>query len=115
MAFTVKFKELGMTKPSEIKVTNRVLKETLAMQSAIGAAQDKLINGEVENVFDVMLDLIDVKKDYLKYILKLSEKQLEKFDELEQVESDTIIGELTNKVLGIEEDDSDDQDSEGKE
>lgn len=116
MAFTVKFEQLGMKKPLDIKVTNKVLKSTLEMQGAVGKAQDNLLNGEADTVFSTMIDLIETKKNYLKGVLRLTEKQLDMFDELDTTETEQIIGELTNKVLGIEEDPEDsDEDSEGKE
>ena len=53
MAFSIKFKELGMTKPVEIKVSNKVLKNTLKLQNEIASSREKIANGEVDVVFQL--------------------------------------------------------------
>lgn len=115
MAFTVKYAQLGMKKPVDVKVTNKVLKATLSMQQQVGKAQETLMEGEPEEIFATLASLIDIKRDYLAGVLHLTEKQLEAFDDLETEETEAIVGEMTAKVLGIEEDVAASDEEEGKE
>ena len=113
MAFSIKVKELGMTKPVEVKVSNKVLKNTLKMQNEIASSQEKIANGEVEVVFSTMIDLIDLKKEFIKETLRLTEAQADKFDELPVEFGDDVVAEITSKVLGLDEI-QEESDEEGK-
>lgn len=113
MAFSIKIKELGMTKPVEIKVSNKVLKNTLKLQNEIASSQEKIANGEVDVVFATMIDLIDIKKEFIKEVLRLTDTQADKFDELTVEEGDDIVAEITSKVLGLDEI-QEESDEEGK-
>lgn len=113
MAFSIKIKELGMTKPVEIKVSNKVLKNTLKLQNEIASSQEKITNGEVDVVFATMIDLIDIKKEFIKEVLRLTDTQADKFDELTVEEGDDIVAEITSKVLGLDEI-QEESDEEGK-
>lgn len=113
MAFSIKIKELGMTKPVEVKVSNKVLKSTLKLQNEIASSQEKIANGEVDVVFATMIDLIDIKKEFIKEVLRLTDTQADKFDELTVEEGDDIIAEITSKVLGLDEI-QEESDEEGK-
>lgn len=113
MAFSIKIKELGMTKPVEVKVSNKVLKSTLKLQNEIASSQEKIANGEVDVVFATMIDLIDIKKEFIKEILRLTDTQADKFDELTVEEGDDIVAEITSKVLGLDEI-QEESDEEGK-
>lgn len=113
MAFSIKIKELGMTKPVEVKVSNRVLKSTLKLQNEIASSQEKIANGEVDVVFATMIDLIDIKKEFIKEVLRLTDTQADKFDELTVEEGDDIVAEITSKVLGLDEI-QEESDEEGK-
>lgn len=114
MAFSIKFKELGMNKPVEIKVSNKVLKNTLKLQNEIASSREKIANGEVDVVFSAMIDLIDIKKEFIKDILRLTDTQADKFDELSVEEGDDIVAEITSKVLGLDEVQEEESDEEGK-
>lgn len=113
MAFSIKIKELGMTKPVEVKVSNKVLKSTLKLQNEIASSQEKIANGEVDVVFATMIDLIDIKKEFIKEVLRLTDTQADKFDELTVEEGDDIVAEITSKVLGLD-DIQEESDEEGK-
>lgn len=113
MAFSIKIKELGMTKPVEVKVSNKVLKSTLKLQNEIASSQEKIANGEVDVVFATMIDLIDIKKEFIKEVLRLTDTQADKFDELTVEEGDDIVAEITSKVLGLDEI-QEESDEEGK-
>lgn len=113
MAFSIKIKELGMTKPIEVKVSNKVLKSTLKLQNEIASSQEKIANGEVDVVFATMIDLIDIKKEFIKEVLRLTDTQADKFDELTVEEGDDIVAEITSKVLGLDEI-QEESDEEGK-
>lgn len=115
MAFSQKYTELGMTKPVEVKVTNKVLKDTIRLQKEIIEKNEIIASPEtgVNETMTALYELMEFKFNYIVKILHLTEKQAEKLDSLEPDETEEIIGKIVSQVFGIE--DSEDEESEGKE
>lgn len=116
MAFTVKFKELGMTKPLKIEETNKNMKLTLQLQKDIISGNAVVADEESDmlTTFSALEDLLDAKTNYLIEVLHLNEKQIEKLADLERDQTEELISELVDGFFGFEEPKEDDEE-EGKE
>lgn len=118
MAFTVKFKELGMTKPLKIEETNKNMKLTLQLQKDIisGNAVVADEDSDMLTTFSALEDLLDAKTNYLIEVLHLTEKQIEKLADLDRNQTEELISELVDGFFGFEKSEDEDKDEEeGKE
>ena len=118
MAFTVKFKELGMTKPLKVEQTNKNMKLTLELQKEI-IKKNEIVAADETSMLDTFIaleDLLDLKTSYLIETLHLTEKQIDLLAGLERDVTEEIVSEMVDKFFGFEnkEDEAEDE-KEGKE
>lgn len=118
MAFTVKFTELGMTKPVTVQQTNKNMKLTLELQKEIINKNEIVAADETSmlDTFTALEELLDLKTTYLIETLHLTEKQIDKLAELERDVTEQIVSEMVDKFFGFESNDEElEEDKEGKE
>lgn len=101
MAINVKFAELGMTKPLEIKGTVKNLKKTYQMQLDMANSEETMEALEGTQALQAVLDLQNSVEAYLIDILRLSAKQIEKLEDLEQEKLMEITQYTAMRVMGM--------------
>lgn len=118
MAFTVKFKELGMTKPLKVEQTNKNMKLTLELQKEI-IKKNEIISADETSMLDTFIaleELLDLKTTYLIETLHLTEKQIDLLSELERDATEDIVSEMVDNFFGFDNNEDEVEDEkEGKE
>ena len=101
---TLKFTQLGMTKPVEIRGTVKNIKKTLSLQKEISKSQDIMVTPEatLEDTFEALDKMLDVQLAYVSETLKLTAKQYAMLEDLERDDLELITSEIVAKVFGEE-------------
>lgn len=94
--------ELGIKKPIEVRATNLNMERSLQMQLDLAKAGD-IAEGEDVDVIATLqqsLDIVRKMTQFIKNILKLSDVQSEKVDDLNQEETAMLVNRLCLRIMG---------------
>ena len=116
MTVKIDAKVLGIKKPIEVNETNKNIKKTLKVQiqleklSKIDA--ENMTNEEAYDAFlNGKLEATDATIEFIADILRLTEPQADKLEDLESDETDELFGQIIQKIMHIDDeggaDDSD--------
>lgn len=92
--------ELGIKKPIEVRATNLNMERSLQMQLDLAKAGDVAEDTDILETLEQSLKMVKKMTDYIKNILKLSDIQSEKVDELEQEETAVFVNRLCLRIMG---------------
>lgn len=117
MTVKIDAKVLGIKKPIEVNETNKNIKKTLKVQiqleklSKIDA--ENMTNEEAYDAFlNGKLEATDATIEFIADILRLTEPQADKLEDLESDETDELFGQIIQKIMHIDDEDgADDSDT----
>ncbi|AUV59864.1 tail protein [Lactobacillus phage Nyseid] len=113
MTVKIDAKVLGIKKPIEVNETNKNLKKTLKVQIKL----EKLSKIDAENMsneeaYDAFLngklEATDATIEFIADILKLTEPQADKLEDIEPDETDELFGQIIQKIMHIDDEDGED-------
>lgn len=113
MTVKIDAKVLGIKKPVEVNETNKNLKKTLKVQIKL----EKLSKIDAENMsneeaYDAFLngklEATDATIEFIADILKLTEPQADKLEDIEPDETDELFGQIIQKIMHIDDEDGED-------
>lgn len=117
MTVKINAKVLGIKKPIEVNETNKNIKKTLKVQikleklSKIDA--ENMTNEEAYDAFlNGKLEATDATIEFIADILRLTEPQTDKLEDLESDDTDELFGQIIQKIMHIDDEDgADDSDT----
>ena len=117
MTVKIDAKVLGIKKPIEVNETNKNIKKTLKVQikleklSKIDA--ENMTNEEAYDAFlNGKLETTDATIEFIADILRLTEPQTDKLEDLESDDTDELFGQIIQKIMHIDDEDgADDSDT----
>ena len=117
MTVKIDAKVLGIKKPIEVNETNKNIKKTLKVQikleklSKIDA--ENMTNEEAYDAFlNGKLEATDATIEFIADILRLTEPQTDKLEDLESDDTDELFGQIIQKIMHIDDEDgADDSDT----
>lgn len=98
----LRFKELGMNKPTFVKTSNKNMRKTLQYQLDQAKAQD-IADKEPDEQIQLSLKLIDDTEDYIADMLGLDEKGKNRLENLELEQSTEIATRISLRLNGLSE------------
>lgn len=104
-----KFKEklLNITKPVEVKSSQKNMRLTYKFQLLMAKAQT-FNDMDLEDSIKASLDMLDQVNDYLIAVLKLDDKQIELLDDLTVEETTQIANKVALRMMGLSEEEVED-------
>lgn len=107
MTVKINAKDLGIRKPVEVNETNKNIKKTLKVQMKLEA----LGNIDAENMTDEEAYSVFLKNqyeaneattEYIADMLRLSESQIDKLEDLDSDKTDELFAQIIQKVMHID-------------
>lgn len=96
----LRFKELGMNKPTFVTTSNKNMRKTLQYQLDQAKAQD-IGDKEPDEQIELSLKLIDNTEDYIVDMLGLDDKGKNKLENLELEQSTEIATRISLRLNGL--------------
>lgn len=90
-------------KKFSFKASNKNMRATVKMQLQLAKAED-IENKEPKEQLSSFLEMTDTTEEYVKNILKLTQKQYDILDQLEFNDTLEIANKIAAKILGIDND-----------
>lgn len=103
MSVKVDASVLGIKKPVELKESNRNIKATLKLQVLLNKLSKLNEDTTYEEYLDMSIKIQEETQDYIVNMLKLSDQQQEKLEDLEQEETGALITSIVEKILHLDE------------
>lgn len=106
MAVKVNASVLGIKSPILVKESNRNIKLALKLQILMSQSSDKLSREDLSMEEQVLesIKLQDGIVDFISAILKLSDKQIDALEDLEQDETGDLLQDILSKIMHVDED-----------
>lgn len=117
MTVKINAKVLGIKKPIEVNETNKNIKKTLKVQiklEKLGKIDaENMTNEEAYDAFlNGKLEATDATIEFIADILRLTEPQTDKLEDLESDDTDELFGQIIQKIMHIDDEDgADDSDT----
>lgn len=89
----------------DFRATNKNVRKTVKMQLVLAQSEDIENKAPKEQLEDID-NMIETVEEYIKGVLKLNNKDVEKLDELEMNETIDLANKIAMRIMGIDEDEA---------
>lgn len=113
MSFKFAAKEIGLNRATEVKYSQKNVRRMYAwqleqakvqdMETQISTAVDngEDVDGLIRKQYQMQIDFMDHTREFMNDVLKLTAKQLEKFDDMEVTEATNLAVRLSMRLMGM--------------